>query len=574
MSEGNSTNGNGLTRAAAYYRMSDDDQKNSPDRQRSQVRPYCRRKDYALVREYTDEGIAGDEFERRAGFQQLLADARAGLFDVIVADEWSRLSRQDPLDFLATVVRPLRDAGVRLETVAEGPQSWDNLGGQILLVVRSGKASDEAKVLSRRVLTGMAKFAAAGRVLAMAPYGYKTEYETVEEPGKPPKVKPVRFVPDPATAPVVSWIFDRYAAGGVTLDDLCHELTDRGAPPPGRNGGRQTADGKARRRRWTRSAVRFILRNPKYTGAMSWNRRARGKYHALPADGVVTPKGKPAEAVNGKAAWVIARGTHEALVSQATFDAVQGRLTDHAHGGRGPNLGGYLFSGLCVCGDCGRSFSGGTRRGRRVYWCNAHDDAGVKVCQYNSVREDVLLARVLDVLQATLADPERQARLLAEAKATAEAGRKPAALAGLRKRLAKLDAQITRGNSNLILLPPERVPAAVETLKRLEADRDRLAADLGDRERAAGVADLQETFRAVETWLGKLADLAGRADQDGVRAALRDTLKAGLERVEVSFDHRKGPGGRTQHVPSHGVIYLSDDRGPARRSAWGDRVNP
>src|SRR2546421_7197169 len=101
-------NGNGQVRAAAYYRMSTADQKDSPERQRSQVRPYCKDKGYALVREYADEGIAGDVFGRRSGFQQLLRDASSGLYSVIVADEWSRLSRQDPVDFIATVVKPLK----------------------------------------------------------------------------------------------------------------------------------------------------------------------------------------------------------------------------------------------------------------------------------------------------------------------------------------------------------------------------------------------------------------------------------------------------------------------------------
>ena len=45
-----------------------------------------------------------------SAFQRLLRDAKAGQFDVIVTDEWSRLSRQDPVDFIAKVVKPLKDA--------------------------------------------------------------------------------------------------------------------------------------------------------------------------------------------------------------------------------------------------------------------------------------------------------------------------------------------------------------------------------------------------------------------------------------------------------------------------------
>src|SRR4051794_19551360 len=94
---------NGTVRAAAYYRMSTPKQKDSIERQQSQVRPYVGKSDqngtphYVLVQEYADLAIAGDVFERRPDFQRLLKDAKAGLFSVIVVDEWSRLSRQEPV---------------------------------------------------------------------------------------------------------------------------------------------------------------------------------------------------------------------------------------------------------------------------------------------------------------------------------------------------------------------------------------------------------------------------------------------------------------------------------------------
>src|ERR1051326_3057791 len=54
--------------AVAYYRMSTDRQEESIDRQKSQVEPYAARQGYLIVREYVDEGIAGDEEGKRKGF--------------------------------------------------------------------------------------------------------------------------------------------------------------------------------------------------------------------------------------------------------------------------------------------------------------------------------------------------------------------------------------------------------------------------------------------------------------------------------------------------------------------------
>ncbi len=154
---------NGLaTRAAIYTRKSTNRQEDSIERQLSSVLPYCERKGYTLIGEpYTDSGIAGDVFDKRPAFQKLLRDARAGLFEVIVCDEWSRLSRQEPVDFIASTVKPLKDAGVTLDCVAEGPQRWDDLAQLILMTVRADKSQGESKTRSYRVLTGMANKARA-----------------------------------------------------------------------------------------------------------------------------------------------------------------------------------------------------------------------------------------------------------------------------------------------------------------------------------------------------------------------------------------------------------------------------
>src|SRR5262249_18855397 len=86
----------------AYYRKSTDEQEQSIDRQRAQVERYAAARGYRLLREYTDEGIAGDIFDRRPDFQQMLQAAQHREFEVIVVDEPSRLSRQNPIELIAT----------------------------------------------------------------------------------------------------------------------------------------------------------------------------------------------------------------------------------------------------------------------------------------------------------------------------------------------------------------------------------------------------------------------------------------------------------------------------------------
>src|SRR5262245_57490958 len=127
----------GIVRAARYFRMSNDRQEDSIDRQRANVAPYAARKGYVVSDDttYTDEGIAGDEFEKRAGFQRLLRGAGAGRFDVILVDEISRLSRQKFTEFIAKVAHPLEEAGVTVDSVAEGPLGWDEVTDLLKLTI-------------------------------------------------------------------------------------------------------------------------------------------------------------------------------------------------------------------------------------------------------------------------------------------------------------------------------------------------------------------------------------------------------------------------------------------------------
>ena len=103
-----------------------------------------------------------------------------------MCDKPSRLSREQPLDFIARVAYPLKEAGVTIDTVTDGPQGWDDLAQIILLAVRQDKASGESRKLSHRVLAECARLAGTGKLLSsVPPYGYLIEYETVLREGRP-----------------------------------------------------------------------------------------------------------------------------------------------------------------------------------------------------------------------------------------------------------------------------------------------------------------------------------------------------------------------------------------------------
>jgi site-specific DNA recombinase len=537
--------------------MSTQKQEDSVERQLSSVLPYCERKGYTVVGEpYTDSGIAGDVFDKRPAFQKLLRDAKAGLFDVIVCDEWSRLSRQEPVDFISTVVKPLKDAKVILDCVAEGPQRWDDLAQLILMTVRADKSQGESKTRSYRVLTGMAKKARMGRVLGKAPYGLLTKYETVNEPGRPPKMVPVCFIPDPKRAHVVVFIFDRYAEGGWTMDQVADELNRRGLPAPCQKGGRRGTRAKGQpRTRWNAGSVRIVLKNPRYTGALTWNRRSHGKYHRL-ANGEAVAKTSADDVTNGRGEWLVsAEPAHEALVSQELFDRCQARM--RANKGTKPSKKGvYLFSGLLTCSHCGGTLCGRTEQGVRRYKCHIFDRGGARVCDSHAVREDWLLDKVLRVIEEEVLSPGRLEKLREEIRRQDERECVPMSVEPLRKRLAELEGQIDHGKTNLLILPPERVPDAVKTLGQWEQERDQIKAELRRREGGGSLKEFDGAVEACEALLWRLREAVVDADPLLLREVLRETVS----RIELTWT-KKPAGKLTRHHVSGGVIHLRPQTG-------------
>jgi DNA invertase Pin-like site-specific DNA recombinase len=189
---------------AAYYRMSTDKQEDSIERQKSQVVPYCQARGYAVVREYTDLGIAGDEIVKRKEFQRMLRDAQAGLFKGIVCDDRDRFGRFDNID-LGEIFAPLRRKGVWVESVAQGRVDWESFAGRITDAVLQEAKRMESQAISRRVLSQQLNRAMRGENNgSRALYGYR--WEPDRERGK-------RLVPDGRKAEVVKLVFRMYDQG-------------------------------------------------------------------------------------------------------------------------------------------------------------------------------------------------------------------------------------------------------------------------------------------------------------------------------------------------------------------------
>ncbi len=172
-----------------------------------------------------------------------------------------------------------------------------------------------------------------------------------------------RLEPDPATAPVVTWMFAQRLAGH-SAARITRALNDAGVPcpsaaDPGRNPHHTGAA-------WTLRTVAAILANPRYTGRQVWNRQRTDFDLADPAN--TTLGHKQVQRWNLPEGWVISKHpAHAALVSEADFIAAQD--TAAPRGPAGPAVRRYLLAGMLACGRCGRRLESAWSNSKPAYRC-------------------------------------------------------------------------------------------------------------------------------------------------------------------------------------------------------------
>lgn len=83
-----------MKRAAIYARFSSDLQRDkSIDDQIALCREACERGGLAVVATFTDRGISGASTKNRPGFQSMMRSAEERAFDVLIAEDVDRISR-------------------------------------------------------------------------------------------------------------------------------------------------------------------------------------------------------------------------------------------------------------------------------------------------------------------------------------------------------------------------------------------------------------------------------------------------------------------------------------------------
>jgi DNA invertase Pin-like site-specific DNA recombinase len=240
-------------RVALYARYSTDMQRDASIEDQLRVcRAFAERQSWRILDSYSDRAISGASLLRQ-GVQDLLADAAARRFDVVVAEALDRLSR-DQAD-IATLYKHLTFAGVRIVTIAEGEISEMHIG------LKGTMNALFLKDLGLKTHRGLRGRVESGKSGGGNSYGYEV-VRSFNPDGTP--IAGERRI-KPAEADTVRRIL-RDFANGKSPRNIAHALNREKVPGPrGAAWGQSTINGNAER-------GTGILNNELYIGRLVWNR--------------------------------------------------------------------------------------------------------------------------------------------------------------------------------------------------------------------------------------------------------------------------------------------------------------
>ena len=340
-------------KAAIYCRLSEEDRNkqnetddsNSIQNQKTMLLQYAMNQGWEVYAIYSDDDYAGSD-RRRPRFNQLLTDAQAHKFDIVLCKTQSRFTRE--LELVEKYIHGLFPLwGIRFVSIVDNADT-NNKGNkksrQINGLVNEWYLEDMSENI-RSVLTNRRQN--GHHIGSFALYGYR----------KDPEIKGHLIIDEEAAA-VVREVFSLFSQGyGKTA--IARILNERGIPNPTeykrRKGLRYQHPQNSNSTLWKYFSISHMLTNEIYIGNM-----VQGKYGS---DSYKTKACRP----RPKDQWYIVEGTHEAIIDREIWDRVQSLIKEKAKPFDTGQIG--VFSRKVRCGYCGYILRSAKNRGKHYLQC-------------------------------------------------------------------------------------------------------------------------------------------------------------------------------------------------------------
>ena len=326
-------------RVAIYIRYSSENQRDgySVEYQLEECKKYISDQNWIFEKAYVDEAVSGKSANKRDAFFELLADVKAGLYDIVIVYKYSRFARNL---MEATLYRQqIEKHGAKLISAMERIDDSTPEGRMMrnIIMTMDEYYSDN---LSTFVQSSMYTIAKKAKYLGgILPYGFN-----VDENG--------HFIENKQEADIVRRIFALRASGTMPADILRifreEGITSRNNKP------------------FTQQLLNKIVRSEKYIG--TYNYKVKG-YDPIKIPDAFAP-----------------------IVDKEIFEKVQIIIDEikdkrNVKGRARKNV--YPLTGKIYCACCGEPFTGNSKgNGLAYYTCRGQDK--LQICQNGSLAKDVL----------------------------------------------------------------------------------------------------------------------------------------------------------------------------------------
>jgi DNA invertase Pin-like site-specific DNA recombinase len=363
-----------LAKAALYCRLSRDDgmdtESNSIGNQRELLVRFAGENNILVIGDYVDDGISGTTFERPS-FRRMVEDIESGAVNTVIVKDLSRLGRNNAMvAYYTEMFFPQND--IRFIAVNDGIDTFR--GENEIMGFKSILNEYYARDISKKIRSSFRVKAQKGDFIGTnAPYGYKKDPENKN-----------KLVPDPTAAEVVKRIFSLAASGKSTVQ-IKTILTNEEILTPKSYLFEQTGKYGTEINReypcaWTARTLSHMLRNRVYLGDMVSGKQTIKSF-------------KQKKRINLEAEmWIAVPNTHEAIIDNDTFEAVQKQLGKHRPVKQCSIDN--VFVGKVVCADCG--FHLAYSQGRLI--CNGYKRHS-KSCSPHSITYETLTEIVKNELK-------------------------------------------------------------------------------------------------------------------------------------------------------------------------------
>lgn len=381
-----------MDKVAIYCRLSDEDKnkKNNTDdsesiiNQKNMLIKYAKDKGWLIYKVYSDDDYSGLDSDRPE-FNEMIADAEAAKFDIILCKTQSRFTRDMEL-----VEKYLHNKfiewNIRFVTAVDGvdtSEKHNKKSRQINGLVNEWYCED----ISDSIRAVFKSKQSSGMFIgSFACYGYMKDENDKN-----------KLVIDEEAAAVVRFIFNMYLQGN-GVQHIVYILNERAIANPTRYKSLKgfkyvNSQAKDNRGLWNKTTVKRILKNIMYIGHMVQHKREKVNY-----------KSKKIKALSPED-WIIVENTHPSIVDIETFNRVQQRLKSNI---RSTGTGqAHLFSSKVRCIDCNSTMQKTSNgRGYQYLRCKTYSisSKGKKLCTSHSINlsflEDIVSNKIKEYFRS------------------------------------------------------------------------------------------------------------------------------------------------------------------------------